>query len=334
MPQPTPNQLHVERFLTNLAVAWAQKQENFIADKVFPLVPVLKESDLIPIYKKGFFYRDELKVRPLGGRPAQIGYEIEHGRYHANEWSAEHKIDDRVRANADVPLDPDRAAMRQLTQQALIRRDVIWTTKFFTTGVWGTDWLGVEKSTEAKAEEHKFLMFDQAGSEPITFFDERKIDIAGKTGYTPNILVLGADAYRTIKNHSAVLDRIKYTQRGLVTRDLLAELFDLEQVLVPFSVVNTAQEGATDSINFIVGRNDALLVYAAPAPSIEEPSAGYTFAYTGLIPGLTNAFGGVIEKGREELAHSDVIQIRAAYDVQQLATDLGQFFDGLVAPVS
>lgn len=330
MPQPTAQQLHVDRYLTNVAVAWSQSSSNFIADKVFPTVPVLKESDLYAIYEKGFFYRDELKPRPLGGRPAQIGYEVEHGRYNCTEWSAEHPIDDRVRANADQPLDPDLAAMRLLTTQALIRRDKIWVEKFFTTGVWGVDWTGA--TSGGKEAEHTFNQFDaSSATDPIQFFDQRKIDMGSKTGYMPNTLVLGADVYRVVKNHEKVIDRIKYTQRGIVTPEILAELFDVERVLIPFGVQNSAKEGAANSIDFIVGRKDALLVYTAPAPSISDPSGGYTFAYTGLIPGLTNAFGGVIERGREELAHSDIIQIRAAYDVQIVASDLGEFFHEAVS---
>jgi len=316
-----------------MAIAWAQDQSNFIADKVFPTVPVLKESDLFAIYKKGAFFRDELKPRPLGGRPAQIGYEVEHGRYHCTEWSAEHPIDDRVRANADQPLDPDLASMRLLTGQALIRREKLWVNQFFKTGVWSFDWTGKAKATAKEEEEKRWFAFfdaEENPTNPIEFFDQRRIDIASKTGRKPNTIVLGVDAFRVIKNHPAVIDRIKYTQRGIVTEQILAELFDVKQVLVPFGVINSAAEGLTDSIDFLVGRKSALMVYAAPNPSIEEPSGGYTFAYTGLIPGLTNAFGGVIERGREALAHSDIIQIRAAYDVQITAADLGEYFSECV----
>jgi hypothetical protein len=150
------------------------------------------------------------------------------------------------------------------------------------------------------------------------------------------VIVLGTDTYRTIKNNASVVDRIKYTQRGIVTTDILAELFDVDRVVVPMGVVNTGHEqapAATEStlnVNYILNPKSAMMVYAAPAPSIQEPSGGYTFAYTGLIPGVTNAFGGVIQRGREEMAHSDVIQIRAAYTQQVVASELGEFFASAV----
>ena len=38
MPIMTPSQAHIDRPLTNLTLAYAQDNSNFIADKVFPLV--------------------------------------------------------------------------------------------------------------------------------------------------------------------------------------------------------------------------------------------------------------------------------------------------------
>lgn len=324
---PTPADLHIDHYLTNLSVAWQQDQSKFVADKVFPVVPVTNKSDDYAIFPKGFFFRDEMAPRPLGGRPNQVDYTVEKGSYSVEEEGLEHKIDDRVRANADQPLDPDRAGMRLLTGQAMIHRDSDWTSSYFKTGVWGTDLTG--KSKEPGAGE--FLQFDQAGTEPVEFIDTQRDALGSATGFDPNTLVLGRDAYRVIRNHAEVKDRIKYTQRGIVTPDLLAELFEVENVVVPGSVKNSAQEGAADAIDFIVSRKDALLVYSAPEPAIDTPSGGYIFAWTGLVPGATNAFGGVIERGREQLAHSDVLQIRTAYTMEIVAKELGVFLHGAVA---
>lgn len=325
--QPTPGDLHIDQYLTNLAVGWAQNPAKFIAGQVFPTVPVAKQSDKYAIWDKGFFYRDEVAPRPLGGRPNQVGAKVGQGTYLCEEEGLEYSIDDRTRANADVPLDPDRAGTNLLTTQEMIHRDREWATAYFQPEVWGTDLEG--KSSSPGGEE--FLQFDQSGSEPILLIDENRDDVAGVTGYEPGVLVLGRDVYRTIKNHPAVIERIKYTQTGLITADILASLFGVDKVLVPGGVVNTAKEGAADDIDFIVSRKDMLLVYAADAPSIDQPSGGYGFAWTGLLPGLANAFGGVIERGREQLAHSDVLQIRSAYDMKVVAPELGVFFKDAVA---
>ena len=46
MTNPTLSQVHVDAILTNSSVAYIQAADNFIANKVFPIVPVDKQSDL------------------------------------------------------------------------------------------------------------------------------------------------------------------------------------------------------------------------------------------------------------------------------------------------
>jgi len=308
-------------------VGWAQDQGNFIADQVFPVVPVQKQSDLYAIYDKGYFYRDEVGERPLGDSPGRAGYKVEHGQYFTPELALAHTIDDRVRDNADQPLDPDLAAMRLLTTQMMIHRDRVWAEKYFSPTVWGTEWDGKNSGPGAG----EFLQFDQAGSEPIQLFEQVRDEIAGSTGYTPNVLVLGAKVFRVLKNHPEIVDRVKYTQRDAVAADIIANLIGVEKIVLPRAVYNTAQEGATNSIEFLVNQKSALLVYAAPAPAIDQPTGGYTFTWTGLLPGATNAFGGVIERIRMEAQHSDEIQIRAAYDCNLVAKELGAYFEEVTA---
>jgi|SRR6185437_3989858 len=331
MPQPTPNQVHIDTYLTNVSIKYAQEAEVFIAGRVFPQCPVAKKSDYYLKFEKGYFMRDEMEVRPLGGRPKRTGYGLTKGHYNCEEWSLEHPIDDRERENADQPLNPDLSGTELLSEKALIHRDKEWAARFFKTGIWATNWTGVASSGEAKENENKFLQFDQSGSEPIKFFDNRATEMREKTGRRPNRLVLGAKAYVTLKNNPAVVERIKYIAKdapAVVTPSILAALFDVEEVLIAESVENTAPEGAADEIKFIVDPKSALLCYAAPSPSIQTPSAGYTFAWTGLLPGVSNAWGGVLYRGREELAHTDILQIRATYDMEVTASDLGMFFSG------
>lgn len=327
MPQPTPGNLHVDHYLTDVQLVFTQEEKDFISGRVFPQVPVQKESDLFAIYDRGFFYRNEMKPRPLGGKPVEAGYEIGEGRYACEEYALEHLIDDRTRSNADEPLDPDLAAMRLLTTQALINRDVKWVEAYFKEGVWTLEYEGVESSPSGE----EFLQFDQEGANPIPFMRKLVWKVKSRTGYKPNKLVLGVDAFEGAINNPAVLDRIKYTEFGSVDEVILARLFGVDEVLVPAGVQNSAKEGQENDIDFIVGTKDALLVYAAPAPTINAPSAGYTFAHVGLLPGATNAFGGVIERGRDDRAKSDWIHSRQSFDIALVAADLGVFLSEAVS---
>ena len=135
--------------------------------------------------------------------------------------------------------------------------------------------------------------------------------------------------HRILKNHSTILDRIKYTQRGLVTEDLLASLLGVDRYLVARAIRDTAAEGAAESMDFAFGNNDALLVYAANAPSLMQPSGGYIFTWTGMFG--AGAFGNAISKFRMEHLKSDRVEGEMGYDLKVVAADVGIFFENVVA---
>src|SRR5262249_39210005 len=115
----------------------------------------------------------------------------------------------------------------------------------------------------------------------------------------PNRLVLGAKVWQVLKNLDELVQRIKYTQRGVVTTELLASLIAPPgvsdfQVIVAAAIENTALEGQTDVFTFIAPTKDALLLYAEPQPGIMVPSSVYIFTWTALLG--AGAFGSRISQ--------------------------------------
>jgi hypothetical protein len=318
--------LHVDRYLTNYSVMFVQDEANFIAQRAASVIPVLKQTDLFVQYDRGYFWRDEAAPRPLGGRPAQVGYKISSGTYACTEFALEHVIDDRQRANADVPIRLDQNATTLLTQKHLIKQDRVWSQKFFIPGVWATQ----AEGTSSSPGTDQFLQFDDASSSPIETIDFYKDVIARKTGFMPNTLVLGAGVKRVLRSHADIADRIKYTQTGIADDDILATLFEVDNVVVARSVYNAADEGATDDFQYIADERNMLLAYIEPNPGVDSPTAIANFAWTGLIPGETNAMGGVMERGRDDRAHSDFFQNRMAWDLKIVSSELAVFFKDVV----
>ena len=73
MPQPTPSDVHVNQPLTNISVAFLQDQEEFISDRVFPNIPVPKNSDRYFQFPKGNWFRTEARERGLSQESAGSG---------------------------------------------------------------------------------------------------------------------------------------------------------------------------------------------------------------------------------------------------------------------
>lgn len=320
--------LHVDRYLTNFSVQFVQDRNNFVAQRAASLIPVLKATDKYVVYPRGYFWRDEAAPRPLGGRPQQIGYKVDEGSYSCQEYALEHVVDDRQYSNVDDPINLDENATTLLTGKNVIKQDRVWATNFFTTGKWTKEASGVVSSP---VEGTSFLHFDDAASDPIGVIDYYKDYMHQQTGFMPNTLVLGAGVKRTLRSHPDIADRIKYTQIGIADEAMLGSLFEVPNVVVARGIYNAADEGAADSFQYIVDKDAMLLCYIEPNPGLDKPTAIANFAWTGLLPGQTNAIGGVMERGRDDRAHSNYFQNRMAWDLKLVSADLGIFFSDVTS---
>jgi hypothetical protein len=319
MAQPTPSDVHVDAILTNISVAYIQEQNAFIANRVFPNIPVEKQSDKYFKYAKGDWFRDEAAKRAPSTESVGSGYNLSTDTYSADVYAFHKDVDDQTRANADNPLNPDRDATTFVTQRMLLRQEIEWTTTYFTTGVWATDVTGGSNFTQWD---------NYASSDPIEDIEDGKSSMWSSTGFLPNTLVLGYDVFRQLKNHPDIVDRIKYTSAETVTEGILARYFGVDNVYVSRAIKNTANEGATDSFSAVAGKN-AALYYVAPSAGILTPSAGYQFAWRGVSDGMGQNIG--VTRFRMPELRSDRIEAQMAWDYTVVAADLGYFFSSCVA---
>ncbi len=311
--KPTPGDAHINAPLTNISVAHIQRT-NFVADQVFPVVPVAKQSDSYYIFDRDDFYRDEARTRAPGTESAGGGFALSTASYNAVVEAYHKDVDDQLRANADSVLSLDSAATKFVTQKLMIRRERRFANSFFTTGVWGTDITpGTLWSTTATAD-------------PQGDVETGKLAIAA-TGFEANTLLLEARVLSKLRQCQQIKDQFKYTSSESITVDMLAGFFGLERVLVMNSVYQPAIEGATGAPTFIGGKH-ALLCYSAPSPSLMLPTAGYTFGWSGLVG---SANGIRIKRFRMEELESDRIEGQMAYDMKVVAPSMGYFFNSVIA---
>lgn len=336
MALPTLGDVHVNRPLTGMSVGFVQDMKDFVAGVVFPPIPVNNKSDLYFVYNRGDFFRNNMQKRAPGTPAAAGGYKLATQTYTADVWALKKIIDDQIRANSDSPLQPDRDATFWLTQQSLVNRDVNWCTAYFGTGIWGTDLTGVASGAPSASQ---FLQWDASGSTPIDDILKGQKTIKKATGYWPNTLVLGAETFLKLLTNAQVIDRLKYGQTApgpvVVNLSDLEALFKVRRVVVAAGVQTTSAEDTVansdttpDTLDFIAGKH-AMLAYAADAPGIFQPSAGYTFNWTGLTG--STAAGMRIKKFRWEVDSSDHVEIESSYAFGLVSKYMGFFFSGCVA---
>ena len=80
---PSAGDVHVNRPLTNISIAYMQDQTNFVAGRVFANIPVTKQSDAYFTYERGSWNRDEMQERAPGTESAGGTYDVAPETYYA-----------------------------------------------------------------------------------------------------------------------------------------------------------------------------------------------------------------------------------------------------------
>jgi hypothetical protein len=305
--------------LTDISVAYSNPR--YIADEIFPTVMVDKQTDIVPEYDKSHWFRDMADRISEGGTAPFAGFDVTTTTtYYCDRFGLRYFISDDQRANQDDPFNIDRDATKWVTDRLMLRRERSFVSDFWSTSVWTTDITG--GSTVNKWS-------DFGTSDPIVDVRTYKRTVRRLIGRDPNCLVLGDLTYDKLLDHPDVLDRIKYTERGIATQDLLASMFGLSKVLVGTSVYTADEEGLAEASVTLSANwdDDALLLYVPDNPMLMEPAAGYTFVWRTS----SNAGGGPqwMRKYRDEERMGDVVEVRSYYDQKSLVADAGAFFSGI-----
>ena len=326
MPMLTPSAVHLDQPLTNLTIAYAQDQNAFIADKVFPVVGVERQSDKYYIYDRANMNRtgDVAKLAPRT-EVNRIGQAISNDSYYADVYGLGMDFDEQTLANEDAALDIRSSGAQTLVNRLMIHREEQFADTFFKAGVWGTD------STPSN------LWSDYTNSTPIKDVTNARRTMQLKSGgFKPNTMVVGKEVRDVLINHPDILARLNggatVNNTAMITDAKLAEIFEVENFYVMEAVKNTAVEGAAESNSFI-GGDHALLVHGPANAGLMTPAAGLTFAWNN-IPGANNLGISVESFSDDALKRQQVaehIQVKMAYDMKVTGSDLGYFFNQVIA---
>lgn len=316
---PTPRDVHIDAALTDFSIAYIQDATNFVADRVFPCVPVQHMTDKYWIFDKNDYRRDDaVKKRAQGQAAPRSGFRLSTDSYSADSWWTEIPISDLLTRNADPAIMLDQVATQIVTQRMLIRRERLFAAEFFTTGIWGTDVVG---GTD-------FTVWSDYASDPQKNIDTAKELILAETGRMPNKLTVGYKVHNALKRHPSIKDLYKYTSADSITEAMIANALELDEYIVAKASYSSNTEGAAAVEGFITG-NNALLTVSDNAQSIMQPSAGAIFDWSELN-GVSN-FGVGIDQYYDQQTKDDIIRGEFAFDMKVTGSDLGYFFSGAIA---
>lgn len=317
---------HIDRALTTISVGYMQGANAFIADKVFPVVNVTKQSDVYFEYSKGDMFRNEVVERARGAESVGGNWHLtEADPYHCKKFAFHYDITQEEKVNYDQPIKVDLDTTEWLAQKMLLKREIDFSNKFFKAGVWGKDIV---------ADGVIIKKWSDPLSDPVKMVNDEMLAMAETTGMKPNYIILSPDVFYALKNHDAIMDRIKYTQKGIITLDLIASLFEVDNVYIPWGVYNSGPttpkyDETAVNMNFLY-KGKMLLGYKSSRPSLKEPTSGYIFAWTGLEG--ASAYGSRMV--RIKMDHlglgTERLEMEMAYDQKIICKDMATFITDLV----
>jgi len=263
MSKPTLNTVIVDPVLANVSVKYTN--EEYIADMIAPVQKVSKKTGIYFKYDKSNF-RIVDSLRAPGSPSNEIGYGLTRETFETKNHALKQFVEDELVEQADGALTPETDATENVTDRHLIEREKSLA-----------DWMSnTSNVTQNVTLSGTSQWSDYTNSDPFADVKTARTTVRTAIGAEPNTLVLGYDTYSTLCDHPDIVDRVKYSQFGVIGEPELARAFKVRQIFIGKALYNSATEGQTDVLANIWGGHAWMLYISPNKKSIKQ----VTFAWT------------------------------------------------------
>lgn len=259
---------HTNKPLTNISISFSNAGLH-IVDKLFPIVKVTRDSDKYAVYDSDFRVGEDAKAD--GVRANRISFGATSATYHCDDYGFEDVVTPRQIRNTDAPINIERDTVENLTEKIMDAKEVRAAALLFTTASWTNNTTLTAGYNDWTADV----------ADPLTAVDTGAIAVMKGVAREPNKIAMGRDSLSHLKNNYKIGERIKYSERAIITPGLLAALFDVDEVMVGKHINDTTNEVTTASNGF-TWSDDIFIGYINPSPGLKKVSATYQFTTTRL----------------------------------------------------
>lgn len=257
----------IDPVLSTVARGFAPQR--FIAPLLLPRVPVMSAGGQIISFGREEFRQYNAKRAP-GSATVRLPIGYAGLPYACVQFSVDVPVPrEHMRDASAVPgINLGRVATQKGMQNALLDLEV--------------DAAALVRNTASYAASNRVALgagsrFSDANVDPFIALEAGREAIRSQIGQYPNTVAMGARVFSALKRNAAVLDRIKYTGTGRLTAEILADLLEVEQVLVGSGIVADAADATSD----IWGTDLIMANTAIGAVDNAQPSFGYTYELEG-----------------------------------------------------
>jgi len=323
MALPSVLQVQVPIALQNLTIQY--KPHYLIGEQVFPIVPVPAPETKVLKYAKANMFRLETGelARAEGSLTKRGNYNISTQTITPKQISYEMPVTDEL---LDISSMPGQMPLQPLIDavQHIVTKIDNYKEKLIADTIFGATWADGAAGGVAPSGGTGFWAKTDATNTMLLDIYNAKQTILNASGVLPNVLVIDHATYIATQNNSVIMDKIKYSQRGVTTAELLAELFQLDEVIVGRAIYTSQKETKAPAPAAFVGTpiwNSAgsgrAFLYHRAAPGLRTVSAGFQFRlpYMGSMR--------FIRGYRDEQVRSTVYQITENVEIAPVCLDVG-----------
>lgn len=299
------------------AVAIAYRNQNLIADEVLPRVPVGSDKYKYWSWDKeqGFTIPDTHVGRK--GRVNQVEFSATEKKGAVEDYGLEDPIPQKDIDNAPAGIDPRGRATEGLTDLILLDREVRTANLVFNAATYPA---GHKETLAGNAQ-----FSDFANSDPIGVIS----DALDKPLVRPNVMTLGQAVWTKLRRHPAIVKAMHGSagDSGMATRQFVADLFELEELLVGPAFLNTAKKGQNANFARVWGKHIALTFrdrLANPTQSGNRLTFGFTAQHGDRVAGS-------MPDKNIGLRGGQVVRVGESVDEHIVAADAAYFIENAIA---
>lgn len=327
----TYRDVHHDAMMTNVSIAHFQDTTKFVAGRFFPTMSVNKASDVFTTYPQGYFNRIYDADRSEEAEANSVSYGTNQDAYVCKVEALRIFISDERRANVDGQRRLDMEATRVVTDAMMLTKEKTFYDNFLTTGKWASDYTGVAATPTSK----QFVKWDDSASDPIDDVLKIKKEITLRSGgRAPNKGLMTYDVWLKLQTNGDIIDRIKYSggvgnsTPAMVTKQSVAALFELDEILIMSTIQNEAFAGIEDSTtglpavdNKFMAEKLFLIGHVPQTAGLMTPVAGLTFLWNRFIPHGSNG-GPRTRRYRKSEIRGEYIEVEMAMDQKLVSKEM------------
>ncbi|RJF94809.1 capsid protein [Oleomonas cavernae] len=304
----------VDPELTGVVISYANG--DLVADRVLPRISPLLSKQTFEWLK--FEFGEQITIPDTTvGRKGEPN-EVEFSATEDTSKTIDYGLDDVVPIddvnNAPVGYNPLSHAAQGVMDLVLLDRERRVANSVFAAATYPVGNKVVLAGTS---------QWSHASSDPVAAITAAQDALIMRA----NVLVLGRPTWTALSTNPAILKAVHRNDgdKGIATRQAVADLFELDEIIVGSAFVNTAKKGQALAKARLWGKHAALIRRDGLASNKNgRATFGMTMQYGGKVAGQ-------IPEPKTGLRGS--IRVRAGESVKELITapDLGYFFESAVA---